>query len=141
MKWQKETYRVTDDREVLDIDKIHAFLSRSYWALGVSRHTVQASIANSLCFGLFDGDHQVGFARAITDRATFAYLADVFVIDSHRGRGLGTWLVECLLTHPDLQGLRRRMLATRDAQGLYRKFGFTALSTPERFMELLEATR
>jgi len=127
---------VSTDRGRLQIDVVHAFLARSYWAEGIPRNTVERSIANSLCFGLYDGAGQVGFARVITDRATYAYLADVFVLESHRGRGLSAWLMECIRSHPELQGLRRWGLVTRDAHGLYRKFGFRELRHPERFMEI-----
>ncbi len=129
-------YSISTDRSRLDLDAIHAFLARSYWSAGVPRRVVETSIANSLCFGLFHGESQVGFARVVTDRATFAYLADVYVLEEHRGRGLAKWLVKTVLEHEDLQGLRRFMLATRDAHELYRRFGFKALSTPARMMEL-----
>lgn len=111
------------------------FLASSYWAKGIPAATVEKSLAHSLCFALLDGDRQVGFARVMSDRATFAYLADVFVLPGYRGRGLAKWLVECVLSHPDLQGLRRWMLATRDAHGLYERCGFTPLKQPEVFME------
>ena len=117
-------YRITTDLERLDIDAIHAYLSRSFWAEGIPKATVATSIANSLCFGLFDGDTQVGFARVVTDRATYAYLCDVYVLETHRGQGLGKWLIETVMAHPDLQGLRRFQLVTRDAHGLYRRHGF-----------------
>jgi GNAT superfamily N-acetyltransferase len=111
-------------------------LTRSYWAYGITRETVASSIANSLCFGLFDGSAQIGFARVISDRATFAYLCDVYVSEDYRGRGLGKWLLEVVTSHPDLKRLRRFVLATRDAHGLYEKFGFTPLNKPEIFMEI-----
>ncbi|HZR64831.1 MAG TPA: GNAT family N-acetyltransferase [Terriglobales bacterium] len=126
---------VSTDRGRLDINLIYEFLSkRSYWAEGVPRDVVEHAIENSLCFGLFEGGRQVGFARAITDYATFAYLADVFVLESHRGRGLSKFLMECIVKHPKLQNLRRWMLATKDAHSLYAKFGFAPLEQPERFM-------
>jgi GNAT superfamily N-acetyltransferase len=128
-------HTVTTDGARFDLDVIHGYLTRSYWAVGIPRAVVARSIAGALCFGLFDGETQIGFARAITDRATFAYLADVFVLESHRGRGLGVWLMECVMAHPDLQGLRRWSLVTRDAHALYGRFGFTALSAPDRWME------
>lgn len=123
---------------------VHGFLTRSYWAAGIPREVVARSLAGSLCFGLYEeasagAPAQVGFARAITDRATYAYLADVFVLESHRGRGLGVWLMECVMAHPDLQGLRRWSLVTRDAHGLYGKFGFVAPPVPERYMEKVDA--
>jgi len=129
-------FLVTTDPARLDIEFIHSFLSNSYWAEGIPRETVERSIANSLCFGVYEGDKQVGFARVITDYATFAYLADVFIAESYRGRGLSKVLMECIVKHPELQGLRRWTLATRDAHELYAKFGFTHLAKPDRFMEL-----
>lgn len=139
MEWERDGLTISTDRSRLDRDAIHEFLSGSYWAKGIPRALVDRSIDNSLCFGLYDGDRLVGFARVITDSATFAYLSDVFVLESHRGRGLGTWFMECVLLHPDLQNLRRWMLATADAHGLYQRVGFTALSKPERIMEKLLA--
>jgi GNAT superfamily N-acetyltransferase len=139
MEWKRDGLTISTDRSRLDRDTIHDFLRGSYWASGISRELVDRSIDNSLCFGLYDGDRLVGFARVITDFATFAYLSDVFVLESHRGHGLGTWFTECVLSHPDLQNLRRWMLATADAHGLYRRVGFTALSKPERIMEKLLA--
>lgn len=127
---------VSTDPSRFDITLIHQFLSRSYWSEGIPREIVERSIENSLCFGVFENSEQVGFARVITDRATFAYLADVFILESHRGRGLGKLLMECISKHPQLQQLRRWMLATRDAHDLYAKFGFKPLARPERFMEL-----
>ena len=132
---------VDTDRRRLDRDLIHEFLTRSYWARGISRSVVDASITNSLCFGLYESDRQIGFARLITDRATFAYLADVFVVESHRGRGLAKVLMTAILEHPEVQGLRRWLLATRDAHELYRRFGFRAPEHPERFMERRLRTR
>jgi GNAT superfamily N-acetyltransferase len=129
-------FLVTTDPTRLDVAFIHSYLVRSYWAEGIPREVVERSIANSLCFGAFEGEQQVGFARVITDYATFAYLADVFIIESHRGRGLSKFLMECIVNHPELQGLRRWILGTRDAHALYAKFGFTPLTKPDRFMEL-----
>jgi GNAT superfamily N-acetyltransferase len=129
-------YLVSSDPARLDVDAIHAFLTTSYWSPGIPRTVVERAIAGSLCFGLFAGDRQIGFARVITDRATFAYLADVYVLDEHRGRGLGTWLIETVVAHPALRGLRRFVLVTRDAHGLYEKFGFRAIKSPENYMEL-----
>ncbi len=129
-------FLVSTDPARLDVDAIHAFLTSSYWSPGIPRAVVERAIAGSICFGLFAGDRQIGFARVITDRATFVYLADVYVLDEHRGRGLGTWLVETVITHPELKGLRRFVLVTRDAHGLYEKFGFTPISKPENYMEL-----
>jgi GNAT superfamily N-acetyltransferase len=118
---------------------IHEFLTNCYWAKGVPRDIVQRSIDNALCFGLFDGDRQVGFARVITDRATYAYIGDVFILESHRGRGLSKRLMQAIMGHPELQGLRRWSLVTNDAHGLYREFGFTPLANPQRYMELVNA--
>ncbi|MGH9364731.1 MAG: GNAT family N-acetyltransferase [Thermoanaerobaculia bacterium] len=139
MEWRRDDYSISTDRDRLDRQVIHAFLRESYWARGIPREVVDRAIENALCFGLYEGDRQIGFARVISDFSTFAYLADVFVLDSHRGRGLGTWLVEVMRAHPDLQNLRRWMLATDDAHGLYRKFGFQPLEKPERIMEIVVA--
>jgi GNAT superfamily N-acetyltransferase len=130
-------FLISTDRERLDLDVVHGFLTNSYWAKGISREIVARSIEHSLCFGIYDAKgSQVGFARVISDYATYAYLGDVFVIESHRGRGLSKWLIECVVKHPQLRGLRRWTLLTRDAHGLYEQFGFTPLKTPERYMEL-----
>jgi N-acetylglutamate synthase-like GNAT family acetyltransferase len=137
MDWKRKGFTVSTEKAKLDRDVIHGFLRNSYWAKGIPREIVDRAIENSLCFGLYEGDALVGFSRVITDRATFGYLADVFVLESHRGLGLATWFMETILAHPDLQGLRRWMLVTADAHGLYRKVGFTALSKPERIMEKL----
>ncbi|HKA36117.1 MAG TPA: GNAT family N-acetyltransferase [Thermoanaerobaculia bacterium] len=139
MEWKRDGFTISTDKEKLDRGSIHDFLLGSYWAKGIPREIVDRSIENSLCFGLYDGSRQVGFARVISDLATFGYLADVFVIESHRGRGLATWFMETVMSHPDLQGIRRWMLVTRDAHGLYRKVGFTDLSHPERILEKLLA--
>ena len=136
---KREGFTISADPARLDRTLIHEFLADSYWAKGIPRETVDRSIEGALCFGLYQNDRQVGFARVITDRATFAYLADVFVLESHRGRGLAAWLMETILGHPDLQGLRRWMLLTRDAHPLYRKVGFTELAHPERVMERVDA--
>src|SRR5579864_1220221 len=127
---------VTTDPERIDRELVYRFLSQSYWSKGLPREVFERALAGALCFSLFDGDAQVGFARVVTDRATFAYLADVFVVETHRGRGLSKWLMECIKAHPDLQGLRRWSLITRDAHGLYRQFGFAPLANPDRWMEL-----
>jgi GNAT superfamily N-acetyltransferase len=134
--WAKGEFEISTDPARIDGNAVHAFLTNSYWAQGIPLETVRRSIANSLCFGIYHAGRQVGFARVISDRATFAYLADVFVLESYRGRGLSRWLMECIMGHPDLQGLRRWMLATRDAHGLYRKYGFASIKSPERWMEL-----
>jgi GNAT superfamily N-acetyltransferase len=130
-------YEISTDPARLDRDLIHEFLHHeAYWALGVPRDVVERCIDNSICFGVFRGADQAGFARVVTDRAAIAYLADVFVVAEHRGRGLGTWLVESVMSHPDLQGLRRFMLGTKDAHALYERFGFRPLEEPERMMEI-----
>jgi N-acetylglutamate synthase-like GNAT family acetyltransferase len=135
MTWTKGEFSVTCDPDKQDIDVIHGFLSRSYWAKGISKETVRRSVEGSLCFALLHQDKQIGFARVISDFATVAYLGDVFVLEDFRGRGLSKWLMECVSSHPDLQGLRRWLLATADAHQLYEKFGFTALNKPQLFME------
>ncbi|MDQ5859247.1 MAG: GNAT family N-acetyltransferase [Acidobacteriota bacterium] len=138
-EWRREAFTISTDPDRLDRPLIHEFLSASYWAKGIPRETVDRSIEGAICFGLYDDGRQVGFARVITDGATFAYLADVFVLESHRRRGLAGWLMESILAHPDLQNLRRWMLLTRDAHPLYRKVGFTDLAHPERVMEKVDA--
>ena len=127
-------YEISDDPARLDVGLIHGFLAASYWAEGRSRETVERSIANSLCFGVYYGGQQVGFARVVSDRAVFAYLMDVFVLPEHRGRGVGKSLIREVLSHPDLQGLRLFALRTRDAHGLYAQFGFGPLPDPESLM-------
>jgi GNAT superfamily N-acetyltransferase len=130
-------YVISTDKTRLDISAIHAYLTRSYWSPGIPKAVVEKAIAGSLCFGLFgEKNEQVGFARMITDTATFAYLTDVCVLEEHRGKGLGKWMVETILAHPSLQGLRRILLATRDAHQLYARFGFQPLATPESFMSI-----
>lgn len=136
LEWRKGDFHITTSGDRMDVDVIHRFLCDSYWARGIPRETVEKSVRNSLCFGLFRGPAQIGFARAVSDCATFAYLADVFLVPEYRGRGLGKWLVESIMAHPQLQGLRRWMLVTRDAHGLYAKCGFRPLAHPERLMEI-----
>lgn len=126
---------VSDDPARIDLDAVHAFLSRSYWSPGIARDKVARAIAHSMCFGVYDDGAQVGFARVITDRSSFAYLADVYVLESHRGRGLARQLLGAITSHPELQGLRRWLLATRDAHALYRPFGFGPPAAPDRLME------
>lgn len=126
---------VTTDPTKVDREMVYGFLSQSYWAKGIPRQLLERAVANSLCFSLFDGNDQIGFARVVTDRATFAYLADVFVLPSHRGRGLSKLLMETIVAHPDLQGLRRWSLVTLDAHGLYARYGFTPLAKAEGYME------
>jgi GNAT superfamily N-acetyltransferase len=127
---------ISTDPSRLDINIIYGFLTRSYWAEQIPRAIVERSLANSICFGAYRGNAQIGFARVISDEATYAYLADVFVLEPFRGRGVGSLLMECITSHPDLQGLRRWTLLTRDAHGLYRRFGFDEPKNPERFMEI-----
>ena len=137
LDWRRDDdFVVTTDLFRFQLGEIHAFLSRSYWAEGIPLETVEASIRGSLAFALLDPEgRQIGFARAITDAATFAYLADVYVLEEFRGRGLGTFLMECVKSHPSLEGLRRWALVTRDAHSLYRRFGFSELARPEGWME------
>jgi len=135
-EWRRGEYSISTDKGRLDVALIHGFLTMSYWAAGVPMEVVKRSIEHSLAFGVFKEDQQVGFARIITDYATFAYLGDVFILEPFRGRGLSKWLMEVIVGHPDLQGLRRWVLLTRDAHGLYGKAGFTEPSRPERYMEL-----
>jgi len=136
---RKGEFVISTDRDRLDQDIVHSFLTESYWAKGIPREAVVRSIENSLCFGVYGDGKQVGFARVISDYATYAYIADVFVLESYRRHGLGKWLMQCIMRHPWLQGLRRWSLVTGDAHGLYTQFGFTALKTPEKYMELHDA--
>jgi GNAT superfamily N-acetyltransferase len=130
------SYRISFAPEEQQIDLIHAFLSGAYWSKGIPRDVVEQAVANSFCAGAFDaGNEQVGFARLITDRATFGYLADVFVLPAHRGQGLARRMIEAMQGHPDLQGLRRWLLFTRDMQPLYARLGWTPIPHPERCME------
>ena len=138
MTVQQGAYSISTDKERLDVPYIHSFLAGSYWAANIPLATVEKSIAGALCFGVYEGDKQVGFARVITDQATFAYLADVFIDEARRGRGLSKWLMQTILAHPGLQGLRRFMLATHDAHGLYAQFGFTAATNTDRLMNILK---
>lgn len=136
MLWTKEKYLITTDVAKVDIDVVHQFLSeQSYWAKGIPRETVARSVQHSICFSVLHEGELIGFARITSDHATVAYLGDVFVLPAHRGRGISTWLLQCISSHPELQGLRRWMLATADAHGLYKKFGFTGLRAPDRWME------
>lgn len=140
MEWTHDGYTISDDAERLDVEAIHAFLADAYWSRGIPRDLVARSIAASLNLGLFaPGGAQVGFARVVTDRATFAWLGDVYVLGPHRGRGLATRLVELAVGHPELAGIRRWMLATHDAHSVYAKVGFAVLAHPERHMERLLA--
>ena len=134
-EWRRGEFAISTDRARLDLELIHDFLTHSYWARGIPFETVKRSIEHSIPFGLYREDRQIGFARWITDRATFAYLGDVFVLEEFRGQGLGTWLMEAVVSHPDVQGHRRWVLLTRDAHELYRRHGFTSITSPERYME------
>ena len=136
MEWKNSEYTIDTDKERLQLDVIQKFLEEdSYWAQGRKVEQTRRAIENSVCFGLYHGDEQIGFARVVSDFATFAYLGDVFVLEVFRGRGLSKWLMEAVISYPDLQGLRRWVLATRDAHTLYEKYGFHALKFPERWME------
>jgi len=130
-------YLISTDRSRIDVAAVHAFLSQSYWSPGIPEDVVRRGIAGAVCFGMYHGHAQVGFARVITDQATYAYLADVYVLEAHRGRGLAKWLMEVIMSHPALQGLRRFALSTRDAHALYRQFGFEVVANPERQMEIM----
>jgi GNAT superfamily N-acetyltransferase len=132
----KGEFIVSTDPARIELDVVHGFLTKCYWAYGIPREVVARSIDNSLCFGLYTQGKQIGFARVISDRATYAYIGDVFVLESFRGRGLGKWLMECIMQHPKLQGLRRWSLVTRDAHGLYAQLGFTPLKKPQNYLEL-----
>ena len=135
-EWQRGEYTISTDNKRLDIRRIHDFVSnQSYWAQGRPIQTVQRALDNSLNFGLYKNNQLIGFARVVTDYATFAWIADVFVLSEHRGQGLSKWIIEVILSHPELQGFRRWVLATRDAHGLYARFGFIPLHRPERWME------
>lgn len=134
--WQNGEFTISTDRERLEIDVIHKFLSEeSYWARERTREQTETAIKNSLPFGVYQGDRLIGFARVVTDYATFAYLGDVFILEEFRGRGVSKWLMDVIVNHPDLQNFRRWILATRDAHSLYEKFGFSALKHPTRWME------
>lgn len=136
MRDQRGDYLVTTER--VDADAVHAYLARSYWSPGIPRDVVERALRGSLCFSLFHREEQVGFARVVTDRATFAYLADVYVLEEHRGLGLSKWMMQAIQEHPELQGLRRWMLVTRDAHGLYAQYGFKPLANPGGAMEILD---
>jgi GNAT superfamily N-acetyltransferase len=136
VEYARGEFVISTDRERLSLDVVHDFLTNCYWAKGIPREVVARSIEHSLCFGIYEGrGAQVGFSRVVSDFATVAYLGDVFVLESHRGRGLSKWMMECIVQHPALQNLRRWILLTRDGHGLYSKFGFTPVQAPERYME------
>jgi GNAT superfamily N-acetyltransferase len=136
MNWTKEDYVVSTDASLLQLDVIHQNLARTTWAAGIDEATVREAVAHSLNFGLYDGDRQIGYARFITDHATFAYMADVFVIDDYRGKGLGRWLVECMLEYPGVERYRRLLLATTSAPWLYEKLGFSTPENPKLFWHI-----
>lgn len=140
MDFKRDNLTISDDPSRLDIDAICDFLSRAYWADKRPRELIERSIKHSLNFGVYDGKRQIGFARVVSDQATFAYLCDVFIHEDYRGKSLGKWMMECIMAHPDLQGLRRWCLLTRDAHGLYKQFGFTELSDPSRWMEKFDSS-
>src|ERR1700691_6409848 len=136
IEYRRGEFAISTDRERLSLDVVHGFLTNCYWAKGIPREAVARSIKHALCFGIYDGEGaQVGFARVISDFATIAYVGDVFVLETHRGRGLGKWLMEGIVQHSALQNLRRWLLTTRDAHALYSQFGFPPVKAPERFME------
>lgn len=133
----KKGFTISTDKSLLDVNMIYTYLSQeSYWAKNIPQEKVKRSIENSMCFGVYKNGDQIGFARVITDKATFGYLADVFIIGGFRGLGLSKWLVQTILAHPDLQTLRRWVLATADAHGLYKQFGFSPLTKPEVWMDI-----
>jgi GNAT superfamily N-acetyltransferase len=134
-EWRRGEYIISTDKSKLDLGVVHGFLTTSYWAAGIPMETVKKSIEHSLNFGVYRGEQQVGFARIITDYATFAYIGDVFILEEFREQGLSKWLMEIIADYPELQGLRRWLLLTRDASGLYEKTGFVRPRTPERYME------
>jgi N-acetylglutamate synthase-like GNAT family acetyltransferase len=137
VEYRRGEFLISTSRERLDLDVVHGFLTKCYWAKGIPREIVARSIEHALCFGIYNEEGaQVGFARVISDFATIAYVGDVFVLETHRGQGLGKWLMQCITQHPALQNLRRWILTTRDAHGLYSQVGFTPVKAPERFMEL-----
>lgn len=137
--WQRTPFEISTDKARLDVDKIHSVLAQTYWSPGIPRDIVERAIAGSLCFGAYCEGALVGFARIVSDYATFAYLCDVFVVEQWRGRGISKFMLECIKAHPKLANLRRWMLATADAHGLYAQFGFRPVAAPDRLMELLDA--
>ena len=134
-EWRQGQFIVSTDRSRIDLDVVHGYLRDSYWAKGMPRQVLERGIENSLTFGVYDGTRQAGFARVITDLATYAYLSDVFILEEYRGRGLSKWMMECILAHPELQGLRRFALFTRDASGLYERYGFGPARSPSVYLE------
>lgn len=136
MEWTKDDFTITTNKEKIDINYIHEFLTNSYWAAGIPMETIERSIEGSICFSVFYLNQQVGFARVITDKATFAYLTDVFIDEKFRGKGLSKWMMEAIVNFGPLQGLRRFILATRDAHGLYIQFGFQPLNNVDSWMQI-----
>jgi GNAT superfamily N-acetyltransferase len=136
MYYENNGFSISTDPARLNVDYIHQFLSQTYWAENIPVSIVRKSIEGAICFGVYEGSKQIGFARVITDKATFAYLGDVFIDSAYRGLGLSKWLMEVIIAHPDLQGLRRFMLATRDAHGLYSQFGFTVITNGQNWMQI-----
>src|SRR6185295_6571318 len=137
LRHTRSMYTISTDKSRLDVAMIHRYLSEeSYWAKDIPLELVERSIENAICFGAYDGDRQIGFARVVTDRAVFAYVGDVFVLESHRGRGVSKQMMQAIRDHPDLRSLRRWHLLTRDAHALYRQFGFQDLAKPEMHMEI-----
>jgi len=136
LEYRRGDFLISTDRSRLDLDVVHGFLTECYWARGIPKEVVARSIQHSLCFGMYHAEKQAGFARVISDYATYGYLGDVFVLEPYRGHSLGKWMMQCIMAHPCLQGLRRWNLLTRDAHGLYAQFGFTPVKTPERYMEI-----
>jgi len=134
-EWIKKEYRISTNRSELDMEVIHGFLKTAYWCEGIPLETLNRAIENSLSFGIYKKGAQVGFARVVTDFASYAYVCDVFVVEAERGKGISKWLMDVIVNHPELQGFRRWTLATRDAHGLYAQFGFRPLAVPDRFME------
>ena len=136
MEWTKDDFTISTNKQRMDTEFIHQQLLKTYWAQNIPKEVVERAIRGSLCFGVFKGNNQVGFGRVITDEATFAYLCDVVMEEPHRGKGLGKWLMEVIMAYPTLQGLRRFMLATRDAHGLYQQYGFSPLTYTDRWMHI-----
>jgi GNAT superfamily N-acetyltransferase len=135
-EFRKSTLSISTDNSQLDMDVVHDFLKRAYWSEGIPREIVEQGIKHSLCFGVYDHERQIGFGRVITDYATFGYICDVFIVEEYQGRGIGAWMMSCIMNHPRLQGFRRWHLLTRDAHALYRQCGFTELKDPGQHMEI-----
>lgn len=134
---RKDNFLISTDPKKLDLKKIHSYLTRTYWSNGIPYKTIERAFKHSLCFGVYDQNELIGVARVISDFATYAYLCDVFIEEDYRGKALGKWLVNCIIEHPDLQGLRRWSLLTKDAHGLYKHVGFQEIKSPEKYMEIV----